>query len=62
MQILKSPNQMQTLKSLVGNNPQAMNLLKQLEGMSNEQQAQCLANEFNSRGISLEQVKGFLKF
>lgn len=55
--MMKSPNPMEMVKNLIGNNNQAMQMYNQLQGMTKEQQAEQIANLCNQNGISKEQLK-----
>ncbi len=45
------------LQNQIKNNPQAQNLLGQIQKMSPEQQAQKIADLCNEKGITIDQLK-----
>ena len=58
--ILQAPNQVEALRKMVGNNPQAIGLLNQLEALTPEQTKSKLKEVTNQMGIIPEQFKTFL--
>ena len=59
-QVLQAPNQLEALKRMVANNPQAKGLLNQLEQLTPEQQQNKLNEITGQMGILPNQLKSFL--
>lgn len=57
---MKSNNPMGMVQNLTKNNPQAQNMMAQLQKMTPEQQAQQVADYCNQNNINIEQLKKML--